>query len=91
MSSEGYLQRDHCYFLWKYVPEQCDPNPVIIDSGDLCRHPKKVLLKLFKAMGIPFEVKYLSWNADEEILKTWKGSTGGMVAGRAMKSLRQGF
>lgn len=78
-------------FLWKYVLAKFEPNPVIIDSGDFCRHPDKVLPKLFKAMGIPFDVKYLSWNGDEEILKTWKGSTGGMEAGRVMKSYNRAF
>lgn len=91
MSGQGYFQRDHTHYLWKYVRENFDPKPVIVDSEDLCRYPEQMLPKLFNALDIPYDAKYLSWPAEEEILKSWKGSIGGMVAGKAMKSYDRAF
>lgn len=92
LSNQAYFQRDHAYVLWQYVRrEKLEQNPIIIDSDDLCRWPEKILPKFFKGVGIPYHEKYLSWGKDEEILKSWKGSIGGMVAGKAMKSYDRAF
>ena len=48
----GCLFKEH-YDLWKYVKENLDPNPVIIDSDDLLSDPAVMMSKYCTALGIP--------------------------------------
>lgn len=68
-------ERDSMYTLWKYVQESGrDPNPIIIDAEDVSNHPEMVLPQYFAQLGIPFHVKYLTWDSSLDPIKKWKGS-----------------
>lgn len=83
--NQGPFKRDDSHALWRYIREKYGVSPDIFDSDDLCREPERMLPKIFKAMGISYDEKYLTWDADEEIVKSWKGSIGGIVTAKATK------
>lgn len=87
---QGHFKHDDSHKLWRYLQEN-EANPAIIDSDDLCREPERMLPKIFKAMGIPYDENYLTWDAGEEIVKSWKGSIGGIVTRRATKFYERAF
>ncbi|KAJ8041699.1 hypothetical protein HOLleu_12589 [Holothuria leucospilota] len=88
---QGHFERDDSHAFWRYLQEKHEANPTIIDSDDLCREPERMLPKIFKAMGIPYDEKYLTWDGSEEIVKSWKGSAGGMVTWRPTKFYQRAF
>ncbi|XP_071485188.1 uncharacterized protein [Diadema antillarum] len=60
------------YDLWKYVKENLDPNPVVIDTDDLLAAPAAVLSRYFKECGMPWDEKLLKWDASADVVKKWK-------------------
>ncbi|XP_072029745.1 uncharacterized protein [Amphiura filiformis] len=60
--------------LLKYVQENLDPNPVIIDSDDLQNNPASTLRQFCEAVGIPYNDSLLEWPGNRDIMKTWIGS-----------------
>ncbi|XP_041486072.1 uncharacterized protein LOC121432276 [Lytechinus variegatus] len=60
------------YDLWKHVKENFDPNPVVIDVDELLANPADMLPKYFEACGMPWDAKYLQWDASPDIVKTWR-------------------
>ncbi|XP_071854030.1 uncharacterized protein [Apostichopus japonicus] len=76
------LSVDPLYNLYKYVKENIDPNPVVIDADDLQNHPDKILKKYCEAVGIPWDDKYLTWNASDEFLKYMHGAVEQIILGK---------
>ncbi|KAJ8039930.1 hypothetical protein HOLleu_14090 [Holothuria leucospilota] len=65
----------HCNF-WKYVKENLDPDPIIIDGFDLTTRPDEILPKYFEKLGIPYRDSYLQWKSDPELVySSWRGSS----------------
>ncbi|XP_072051713.1 uncharacterized protein [Amphiura filiformis] len=60
--------------LLKYVQENLDTNPVIIDADDLQSNPSSILRQFCQAVGIPYSDCLLEWPANGDIMKTWKAS-----------------
>ncbi|PIK33067.1 hypothetical protein BSL78_30120 [Apostichopus japonicus] len=54
------------YDLWKYAKEKGEENPVVIDTDDLLNHPDVILPKYFKAIGVEFDEKYITWEKKSE-------------------------
>jgi len=48
--------------IFEYLQSQ-DQQPVVIDSNDVLADPRRMLSALCKAVGVPFSVRMLSWNA----------------------------
>ncbi len=48
--------------LYQYLAEKDKP-AIVLDSGELLKHPEKVLTGLCEAIGIPFYHEMLSWTA----------------------------
>ena len=57
-----WYQKQH--ELWKYVKENIDPNPVIIDTFDLLNQPGPILKAYLDAVGLPFSEDLLHWEAE---------------------------
>lgn len=92
MLKESFYTTDSMHWLWKHVQETGkDPNPIIIDAEDVLNHADKILPKYLDALGIPFHEKYLTWDASEESLKTWKGCTEQVVIGKRMGIFDKAF
>ena len=77
------LERDDRYFLpgcftkeqhdlWKYVKENLDSNPVVIDADDLLTRPKETLSAYCSAVGLPYSDSLLKWDASTEVIKKIK-------------------
>lgn len=68
---EGYFYKAQ-YDLWKYVKDNIDPNPVVIDSDELLANPAAILPRYFKACGMPWNDSLLEWDPSPDVAKTWK-------------------
>ncbi|XP_071499702.1 uncharacterized protein [Diadema antillarum] len=86
-----------CYFkelydVWKYVRENIDNDPVVIDADDLLAKPGEVLKAYCAAVGFPYSESLLQWDASTESLRSWKAAGDNVVLdlvsfyGTAMKS-----
>ncbi|KAJ8030643.1 hypothetical protein HOLleu_27111 [Holothuria leucospilota] len=64
---------DRLYAFWQYVKNNIEPHPVVIDADDLQNHPQQILRKYCEAVGIPFKIRYLSWDESKE---PWKRING---------------
>ncbi|MAP95869.1 MAG: sulfotransferase family protein [Ponticaulis sp.] len=56
----GFVQQAE---IFDRVCDQTGKTPVVIDSDDILRKPKKKLKKLCEALDIPFTTEMLSWQA----------------------------
>ncbi|KAJ8025602.1 hypothetical protein HOLleu_33202 [Holothuria leucospilota] len=87
-----YFQRDAMHRIWRNVQDSGrDPHSVIVDAEDIMNHPEKILPKYLSALGIPFDKKYLTWNASESILQTWKGALGQILVGKRSLAFDKAF
>ena len=59
------------YDVWKYVKENLDPNPVIIDSDDVLADPARMLSKYCAALGIPYSDGMIAWDDDPGQADNW--------------------
>ncbi|KAJ8025685.1 hypothetical protein HOLleu_33307 [Holothuria leucospilota] len=90
--SESYFREDWMYQLWKYVQDTGkDPNPVVIDAEDLMNNPEVILPEYMAALGIPFQKRYLTWDASEDSLKDWKGALEHMLIGKEVGLFDRAF
>ena len=64
---EGYSYEEQ-YNLYLYVKQNINPNPVIIDNGDLLANPDRVLKAYCEAVGIPYTDDLLNWKPGRECL-----------------------
>lgn len=76
------ISKNPVHSLWKYVKENFDPNPVVIDADDLQNYPDVILRKYCQAVGIPFKEKYLQWPESDKSLKYCYGPLDQMVWGK---------
>ncbi|XP_041481690.1 uncharacterized protein LOC121428881 [Lytechinus variegatus] len=60
------------YDLWKYIRENVDSNPIVMDGDDLLANPSEMLPKYCRAVGLPYEKSRLTWDASLNVVKTWK-------------------
>ena len=60
------------YELWKYVRDNIDPNPLIIDSYDLASKPRVILEEFCRRAGLPFSDSLLSWQQSTMEKVGWK-------------------
>ncbi|XP_041483541.1 uncharacterized protein LOC121430329 [Lytechinus variegatus] len=56
----------------KYVRDNLDPYPIVINTNDLLADPAKVLKKFCHLTGLPYSDSLLHWDASPDITKTWK-------------------
>ncbi|XP_054753256.2 uncharacterized protein LOC129259014 [Lytechinus pictus] len=82
LNSGGLMFKD-TYDIWKYVCENLDSDPIVIDGDDLLSKPAKVLPKFCEAIGFPYDESLLSWDASAEITKSWKLPADGLVGNLA--------
>ncbi|XP_041461296.1 uncharacterized protein LOC121412573 [Lytechinus variegatus] len=61
---------------WKYVRENFDPDPLIVDCEDLMANPKPYLQKICEVGGLEFHDGLLNWDTSTDIIKTWKNPGG---------------
>ena len=59
------------YDEWKFVKENLDPNPVIIDSDDVLSDPAHMLSKYCAALGIPYNDGMVFWEGDPTQFDEW--------------------
>nr|XP_054771364.1 uncharacterized protein LOC129279294 [Lytechinus pictus] len=57
---------------WKYIRDNVDPNPIVINTDDLLADPAGVLEKFCHLTGLPYSDSLLKWDASADITKTWK-------------------
>ncbi|XP_071478608.1 uncharacterized protein [Diadema antillarum] len=87
----GYYIKD-VYDLWKYVREEIEPNPIVIDADDLLNNPRGILRKYCELVGLPFSESLLQWDASLDSIKTWTQCADDQIMqmidfyGRAMQS-----
>lgn len=77
------------YELYQYARDNADEKPVVIDTEDLLNHPDVILPKYFKATGLEFHEKYLTWDSSRKIVSEWRGcfeTTAGGAIGTAYAS-----
>lgn len=67
---EDYFLKNH--EMWKYVRENIDPNPVVVDSSDLLQNPARIMSKYCDAVGLPYSDSLLTWEATADSYHTWK-------------------
>lgn len=80
-----------CHDLWKYVKENIDPNPVVIDADDLQTFPEQILRKYCEAVNIPFKTKYLQWEESDQSIKYFNGCLVQMVLGKRLHFYETAF
>ncbi|XP_071498621.1 uncharacterized protein [Diadema antillarum] len=87
----GYYIQE-LYDLWKYVRENIDSDPIVIDADDLLTKPAEYLKAYCDKVGLPFSESLLKWDASTDSLKSWKAAGDNLVLdavnfyGRAMRS-----
>ncbi|XP_071477861.1 uncharacterized protein [Diadema antillarum] len=59
------------YELWKYVRENLDRDPIVIDADDLLSNPAELLPKYCEAIGLPYDESLLKWNASMSLTGKW--------------------
>ena len=80
------------YDLWKYVRENIEPDPIVIDGDDLLANPSEMLPKYCRAVGLPYDESLLKWDASLDMVKKWKASADDLLEtivtwyGRATRS-----
>ena len=62
-----WFEKQHKF--WKYVVDNLDPNPVIIDAHDLLSRPGPTLRNYCEAVGFPYSDDLLQWEASLEFPK----------------------
>ncbi|KAJ8019633.1 hypothetical protein HOLleu_41291 [Holothuria leucospilota] len=65
---------EELYNLWNYAKRKGDEKPLVIDSDDLIRDPEVILSKYCKALGLPWDKKYLNWASAIHPRQAWRGS-----------------
>ena len=62
------------YDIWKYVCENIDEHPVVIDGDDLLAEPAEVVSAYCQAVGLPYDEKLLRWDSSRslDVAQTWK-------------------
>eukprot|EP00057_Strongylocentrotus_purpuratus_P027720 XP_011682194.1 PREDICTED: uncharacterized protein LOC105446719 [Strongylocentrotus purpuratus] len=58
--------------LWKYVRDNVDPDPIVINTDDLLANPAEMLSKFCHLTGLPYSDSLLQWDASPDVTKTWK-------------------
>ncbi|XP_077988171.1 uncharacterized protein LOC144442667 [Glandiceps talaboti] len=56
-----YMSMKPMWDLYIYVTETLQQKPIVIDSDDLLRSPRKVIQKYCNATGLPFHESMLNW------------------------------
>ncbi|XP_071483451.1 uncharacterized protein [Diadema antillarum] len=83
---------EELYDLWKYVKENIDSDPIVIDADDLLTKPAEYLKAYCDKVGLPYTESLLKWEASTESLKSWKAAGDNLVLdvvnfyGSAMRS-----
>ncbi|XP_003729370.2 uncharacterized protein LOC100890253 [Strongylocentrotus purpuratus] len=72
------LYKNH-HDLWKYVQENFDPNPLVIDATDILSNPSDHIKWLLQAIGLPYSDSLLQWPSSVEALKSWKTPGEGIL------------
>ncbi|KAJ8039991.1 hypothetical protein HOLleu_14170 [Holothuria leucospilota] len=78
------LPPNPCHDVWKYVKENVDPNPVVIDADDLQNFPEQILKKYCEAVDIPFHAKYLQWDESDKSMRNFNACLEQMVLGKEL-------
>ncbi|XP_063951913.1 uncharacterized protein LOC129280600 [Lytechinus pictus] len=58
--------------LWRYVRDNVNPNPIVLNTDDLLANPAEVLSKFCHLTGLPFSDSLLQWDASADATKKWK-------------------
>ncbi|XP_071494404.1 uncharacterized protein [Diadema antillarum] len=67
------------YDIWKYVSENIDGNPIVIDADDLLAKPAAILSAYCSAVGLPYSESLLKWDASTESVKSRKAAGDNFV------------
>ena len=68
--------------LWRYVCDNIDPDPIVIDSDDLASNPRIHLHKFCSRVGLPYTDSLLSW--EKGGLEDMKWKTAGEFVSKQM-------
>lgn len=71
MVLQGDKGTDQVFSVWKYIRENIDPNPIVVDTEDILKNPSAILPKLFHNLGITWKDSYLKWKEDKSVMRTW--------------------
>ncbi|XP_072166451.1 uncharacterized protein [Diadema setosum] len=74
----GYYMKE-LYSIWKYVGENIDRSPIVIDADDLLAKPAGILSAYCSAVGLPYNQSLLKWDASTESVKSWKAAGDNVV------------
>ena len=61
--------------FWRYIVENIDPNPVIIDTEDLLSKPGPTLQAYCEAVGFPYSDDLLQWEATPDLPKNMEAGS----------------
>lgn len=67
------------------------PSPIVIDADELVRQPEVILPKYFQALMLPWDDKYLNWDASDQVAKTWRGAVEHIEWGKTNKVFEKAF
>ncbi|XP_072171348.1 uncharacterized protein [Diadema setosum] len=67
------------YELWKYVRENLDSDPIVIDADDLLSNPAELLPKYCEAIGLPYDESLLRWDASMALTGKWNVAGEGLI------------
>ena len=65
------LVYEQVYATWKFVRENIDPHPVVLDGDDLMSRPHEMLPKYCRAVGIPYDESLLRWDSSPQVANSW--------------------
>ncbi|XP_071952839.1 uncharacterized protein [Antedon mediterranea] len=89
--SKGYSYGEHLELYEYLISSGIEPEPIIIDSDDLQSNPEGVLKKFCQTLGIKYTDKLLSWDAGDDIVKTWAASKLQLQGNKVMKVYQNAF
>nr|XP_054771284.1 uncharacterized protein LOC129279207 [Lytechinus pictus] len=65
--------------FFKYIRDNLDPNPIIINTDDLLANPAEMLKKFCHLTGLPYSDSLLKWDESSDIIKTWKTASEDII------------
>eukprot|EP00057_Strongylocentrotus_purpuratus_P013982 XP_011668456.1 PREDICTED: uncharacterized protein LOC105440231 [Strongylocentrotus purpuratus] len=57
--------------IWKFVRENMDRSPIVIDGDDLLANPADLLPKICRVVGLPYDERLLTFDPSIESLNSW--------------------
>ncbi|XP_003725061.2 uncharacterized protein LOC100890128 [Strongylocentrotus purpuratus] len=64
---------------WKYVKENFEGDPIVMDGDDLLAKPAEMIPKFCEAIGLSYNKTMLEWSSSADMVKKWVHPAEGLV------------